>query len=396
MSAETQLEKIRSELDMERMRTKLAVADLSRLEAVVRKTEEQLQSLQTEVALGRSEQRVLWDSHVSVSTTCAQQAKQLREFLTLFHAGIGSEQQQFHQTRCVQQGQFLEQSALRWPGSGEQVQRLGRFTVFAPSNDIESPHVAETALDNSPLHTETPELSGVNLEEVHTMLASTNRQVGALFEKMHAHVLDVMSAHGLPRERAVKSSNGNSGFNLSDSASVASSQHPSVSAASLGVSSSHLVEADEVLNLWETLGKPIERTTKRNRALEDENQKLKTEIALRMQKLQELQHRAAQTQTQAQAVSPDGGASTRSSTRASTPTRRSAVSTSVLVTASASSASLGNSGPPAHDEAALPSSGTGKSSQAATGFLSSSCVLHAESSAATQGLLAPVAHPQVH
>jgi len=232
--------------------------------------------------------------------------------------------------------------------------------------------VASTAFDKSPLHAETPELSGVNLEEVHTLLASTNREVGTLFEKMHAHVLDVMAAHGLPREHATKSRSGNGGFNLSDSTSVASSQHPSVSAASLGVSSN--VEVDEVLNLWETLGKPIERTTKRNRALEDENQRLKTEVALKMRKLQELQHRA-QTQTQAQAVSPDGGASTRSSTRASTPTRRSLGNASVLVTASASSALLGNSGPPALDEAALPSSGTAS-------------VIHAESSAATQGLLA--------
>jgi len=475
MSAETQLEKIRSELDMERMRTKLAVTDLSRLEAVVRRMEEQLQSLQTEVALGRSDQRVLWDSYASLSSTYAQQAQQLRDFLAFFRAErlnesvgqsspyatpakndlgiqmpahrkdvqrsaadapapvssfkrsldfwmerlshgaseacadakdgecmlpqIGSDptcaeqqQQQQHelqQTQCAQQRQLFEQTVLHWPlsmGSGEQVQRLGRFTVFAPANNIASPPAASTALDASSLHARTPELSGVNVEEVHTVFASTKSEVGALFEKMCAHVLDVMATHELPREHAAKSRNGNTGFNLSDSTSATSSQHRSVSAASSGVSPNHHVEADEVLNLWETLGKPIERTTRRNRALEDENQRLKTEVALKMRRLQELQHRA-QTQTQAQTVSPDGGASTRSSTRASTPTRRSSVTASVQVTASATSALLGNSGPPALDEAALPSSGTSKSPPTATGSSSSSYVPHMESSAATQASL---------
>jgi len=519
---DNQLEQIRSELDMERMRTKLAVADLSRLEAVVRRTEERLQSLQTEVALGRSDQRLLWDSHASLKYTCAQQAEQLRDILAFFHAnrlnevvaaaaasaaaaakGVGqnnpyatptkddlriqvrahrkevqrsatdaaptvssfqrslefwmerlspqysprpgeqahrehamqdhveadgtseacadakeirpestcAEQQQqqqqqqqheFQQTHGAQQGQLLEQGVLQWPmcvGSGEQVQRLGRFTVFAPANENapepaapahcslpQQPTLASSSLDKSALNVENPEFLGVNLEEVHTLLASTNREFGTLFGKMRAHVLDVMVAQGLPRERAAKNRNGNSGLNLSVSTSAASSRHQSVTAAPVGVSSSQLAEADEALNLWETLGKPIERTTKRNRALEDENKRLKREVAAKMRELQELQHRA-HAHMQAQAVSLDGSASTGSSTRTSTPSRRSTGNAPVLVTASASSSLLGNSGPPALNEAALPSSGTMKATQVATGSSSSSFAPHAELSAATQALL---------
>jgi len=412
---------------------------------------DQLQSLQTEMALGRSDQRLLWDSHASLSSTSAQQGEQLRDILAFFHgerlkkgAGqsspdattakddpriqvpahrkeaqrsaadatasissfkrslgfwmerlseyppqsgeqgleeqalqdhaeadgdctlpeIGSEltctdqqqqrrqqrRQQQQQTQCAQQGHLLEQSALHWPlcmASGEKVQRLGRFTVFAPTNDIAPPPAASTALHRSPLHAEAAEqLSGVNLEEVHTALASTNCEFGALLGKTRAQLLDLTVTHGLPREHAANSCNGNSGFNLSDSTSVASSQHPSVSAASLGVYSNHLVGADEVLNQWETLGKPIEHTTKRNRALEEENKRLKKEVALKTQELQELQHRA-QTQTQAQAVSIYGDASTGSSTPASTPTHRSSGSAPAMATISATSALLGNSRPSA-------------------------------------------------
>lgn len=231
--------------------------------------------------------------------------------------------------------------------SGEKVQRLGRFTVFAPTNDVAPPPAASTALDKSPLHAETTEqLSGVNLQEVHTVLASANCEFGALLGKTRAQLLDVMVTHGLPRERAANSCNGNSGLNLSDSTSVASSQHPSVSAASLGVHSNHPVEADEVLNQWETLGKPIEHTTKRNRALEEENKRLKKEVALKSQELQELEHRA-QTETHAQAFLVYGDASTGSSTSASTPTHRSSGSAHAMATASATSALLGNSRPSA-------------------------------------------------
>jgi len=377
----------------------------------------------------------LWDSHALLSSTYAQQAEQLRDILAIFHTerlkegastmknGVHSpvlahrkevhrcavdaaalassfkrslgfcgtseacadakkitadptcaeqqQQQELQETQCAPQGQLLEQRALRPPlrmGSGEQVQRLGRFTVFAAANDTAPP----------------AELLGMKLEEVHTFFASTDREFGT--GKTHAHVLDATVMRELPQEHAPKSRNGNRGLNLSDINSVASSQHPSVSTASLCVSSNHLVEEDEALNLWETLGNPLERTTKRNKALEDENKRLQKEVTLKKSELQELQHRA-QTRTRSHANSLDGDASIGSSTRASTPICRSSSNAPVLVTASPASTLHGNSGPPELDEAALPLSGTARSPQMATGSSSSSCAPHASSSAATQVLL---------
>jgi len=72
---------------------------------------------------------------------------------------------------------------------------------------------------------------------------------------------------------------------------------------------------DEAINLWEALGKQIERATKRNRQLEDENQKLKRQVAEKTRELdllerQQCAQQAAAEQQQAEATPAVGPATT--------------------------------------------------------------------------------------
>lgn len=70
---------------------------------------------------------------------------------------------------------------------------------------------------------------------------------------------------------------------LSGAEAIPGAGLPEAAAAKLGSD-----KKDEAINMWEALGKPIEKATRRNRQLEDENKRLKDEIKRRERELEEL------------------------------------------------------------------------------------------------------------
>eukprot|EP00930_Biecheleria_cincta_P032434 TRINITY_DN22510_c0_g1_i1.p1 TRINITY_DN22510_c0_g1~~TRINITY_DN22510_c0_g1_i1.p1 ORF type:complete len:582 (-),score=124.15 TRINITY_DN22510_c0_g1_i1:195-1940(-) len=187
------------------------------------------------------------------------------------------------------------------------VQRLGRFTV-TPSVSAAEVHpsaaggVAAAATEDSVTDEcpttpdsgslcqdrERSEAGGeTNVHDVFTFLVKKQEEMGQLFATMRAQVLQVMTGQALNTSSSSTSPATASNGGGQRSQSLAQSQLRKPSAASLSAGA----DTDEALNLWEALGKPIERATRRNKQLEDENERLKQAVRKRKQELQELQDR---------------------------------------------------------------------------------------------------------
>jgi len=255
--------------------------------------------------------------------------------------------------------------------SSQRVQRLGRFTVFpATNNDDETTDLdSSTTTDSASLCAERPDSFGVNMLDVHTFLEMKHKEIGVLFEKMRAQIFQVMvgqatgtfpqaaasgpghlvqpvplvlsatssqaaqpaRAPGAGRAAAVPRAPVSSSPSEVPPASVAAAAAAGAAATIVGPAISAGPGAmpegiDEAINLWEALGKPIERATKRNRVLEDENKRLRRDIQLQEQELQELQRRAQAegihlaSPTECIPTAQVGRSSSETSTGTSTPT----------------------------------------------------------------------------
>lgn len=195
------------------------------------------------------------------------------------------------------------------PGSESGVvQRRGRFTVTEvnPSSaevNTSAPAAAATedsVTDDCPTtpdsgsicpERERSEAGGemMNVQDVFTLLAKKQEEMGQFLVTMRAQVLQVMTGQvsnaSSPStlHSAIASSTGVRRESLS---SVQS--HPTKTSNAGAVTGT---ETDEALNLWEALGKPIERATKRNRQLEDDNLRLREAVKQRKRELQDLKER---------------------------------------------------------------------------------------------------------
>jgi len=276
-------------------------------------------------------------------------------------------------------------------GSSSRVQRLGRFTVFpvnsaAGVNDDETTDLdSSTTPDSASLCAERPDNFGVHLQDVHAFLELKHNEMGVLFDKMRAQIFQVMVGQVTGSAGAAPSPPGQQmvagpAMNAAPPAAVptptTAAQHVqpgplaqlaaplaragagrpgcSPTTAAPGIASGRGVRTgpiDEAINLWEALGKPIERATKRNRVLEEENKRLKREIALKERELRELQRRtqARDAALGSLSTAPIGRSTSETSTGTSTPTAGSSVGTGVPVAARVAQApgSLASAGPPA-------------------------------------------------
>lgn len=189
---------------------------------------------------------------------------------------------------------------------GGRVQRLGRFTVVQTNgpNDDESLDCDSTHTpDNVSQCADRPEVAGMNLVDVHSFLELKHKEIGRLFDKMRAQIYEVMVGPGVPAGTPpaialAMPSAASSSSSAAAGSTTAGTSHSSartvprpVAAAPAEVLAPVVAGHDEAIDLWEALGKPIERATKRNRHLEEENKRLKRELGLKERELQELQRR---------------------------------------------------------------------------------------------------------
>jgi len=155
-------------------------------------------------------------------------------------------------------------------GSGAQ-HRLGRFTVTGVSEDGLTDDTPTTP-DSGSL---CPERERFDLgPDVFAFLDVKQKEVGALFDKMRAQIFQVMAGQAAP--------------------GAPTGKHATTPPFTGGMpNASPLIRGDndEALNLWGELGKPIERAIKKNRQLEDENLRLRQEVAQKKLQLQSLQER---------------------------------------------------------------------------------------------------------
>eukprot|EP00931_Biecheleriopsis_adriatica_P011264 TRINITY_DN112342_c0_g1_i1.p1 TRINITY_DN112342_c0_g1~~TRINITY_DN112342_c0_g1_i1.p1 ORF type:complete len:578 (-),score=93.91 TRINITY_DN112342_c0_g1_i1:37-1770(-) len=173
------------------------------------------------------------------------------------------------------------------PSDGSGVRR-GRFIVSAVTN---SPGMEDEVMDDTSTTPDSasqcPDRDRHDPQDVLAFLLLKQQEMGALFNSMRDQIVQVMSAG---QSSSSASSNASIGTRELSSSSGMASAAPAIEARSHATPSggaSH-EEREKAINLWEELGKPIERATRRNRQLEDENVRLQRQVKQKRNELEML------------------------------------------------------------------------------------------------------------